>query len=266
MGGDGKKPAHTLAPPTRSEMDAFNKTSWTVEAPKIGFGTGARPSMMAVGGGPGPGAYPIKTTLGPLMESHIRAPLQFSLRGREKFGDPNEKSMNKTAANEPGPGTYDLTGKFIYGSNPRKSGFPKGSAPRDKGGLGPGPGSYEPLQSMGKQFLSTKPQAVIPGFPKAPRGSLVPPGTSDVGPGEYGAGPAACEVQADSRRPTCATIKFGTGYRKGAKSGKLDLSEPAPGPGSYTLPGGLATKAKGSPYRDSPAARLSGREKFGSPW
>jgi hypothetical protein len=37
-------------------------------------------------------------------------------------------------------------------------------------------------------------------------------------------------------------------------------------PGSYQLPGGIATKAKGSPYRDSPAATLSGRNKFGSPW
>ena len=52
--------------------------------------------------GPGPGAYPIKSTLGKLMESHIKSPSQFTLRGRTKFGDPNEKSMSKTTANEPG--------------------------------------------------------------------------------------------------------------------------------------------------------------------
>lgn len=37
-------------------------------------------------------------------------------------------------------------------------------------------------------------------------------------------------------------------------------------PGSYTLPGGVATRARGSPFRDSPAATLSGRVKFGSPF
>jgi len=73
--------------------------------------------------------------------------------------------------------------------------------------------------------------------------------------------------QVDSRRPTCATIKFGTGYRRaGDGLVKEDLSEPSPGPGQYKLPGGVATAAKGSPYRNSPAAMLSGRNKFGSPW
>jgi len=36
---------------------------------------------------------------------------------------------------------------------------------------------------------------------------------------------------------------------------KQDLSEPTPGPGAYTLP-----KFK------TPAATMSGRNKFGSPW
>lgn len=31
---------------------------------------------------------------------------------------------------------------------------------------GPGPGSYQPIQSMGKQVLSTKAGAVQPAFPK----------------------------------------------------------------------------------------------------
>jgi len=60
-------------------------------------------------GGPGPGSYHIKTTMGKLLESNIRSPCQYSLRSRTKFGDPNEKSMNKTTASEPGYGiwTYD---------------------------------------------------------------------------------------------------------------------------------------------------------------
>jgi hypothetical protein len=37
-------------------------------------------------------------------------------------------------------------------------------------------------------------------------------------------------------------------------------------PGSYSIPGGIGTKTRGSPYRDSPTAILSGRTKFGSPW
>ena len=69
---------------------------------------------------------------------------------------------------------------------------------------------------------------------------------AETGPGEYKPGPAACEPQVMSNRPTCATIKFGTGYKKSRGIKKKDLSEPAPGPGSYTLPGGVATKAKGA--------------------
>lgn len=253
-------------PVRRTVMMAFEKTSYYPKNPEVGFGTGSRPPLYSTQGGPGPGAYPIKTTMGKVMESHIKSTCQFSLRSRTKFGDPNERSMSKTSANEPGPGQYDLTGKFIGGSNPRKAGFPKGKPPPDKAFLGPGPGSYAPLQSMGKQVLSTKPGSLVPGFSKAPRPTMVPPGTSDVGPGEYGPFKAACEPQVDSRKPTPASIKFGTGYRKGGGLVKQDLSEPSPGPGSYTLPGGVATRARGSPYRDSPAATLSGRNKFGSPW
>ncbi len=83
-------------------MDAFNKTSWFEKEPEITFGTGSRPPLYNPSGGPGPGAYPIKTTLGKLMESHIKSPCQYTLRGRTKFGDPNEKSMSKSNANEPG--------------------------------------------------------------------------------------------------------------------------------------------------------------------
>ena len=95
-------------------MDAFNKTSYYKAEPAITFGTGTRPPLYTLEGGPGPGAYPIKTTIGKLMESHIKSPCQFSLRGRVKFGDPNEKSMNKNAKNEPGNLIKSLTYSVYY--------------------------------------------------------------------------------------------------------------------------------------------------------
>eukprot|EP01038_Epipyxis_sp_PR26KG_P012100 gene12100-16192_t len=252
--------------PSRTVMDAFNHSSWFPKDPEVTFGSSSRPPLNSVSGGPGPGAYPIKTTMGKIHESHIRSPAQYTIRGRTKFGDPNEKSLSKTSANEPGPGQYDLTNKFLSGTNPRKTAFPKASIIRDKSQMGPGPGSYQPLQSLGKQILSTTTEAPKIVFGKADRPSMVQPGLSDVGPGEYKPPPAACDTQVDSRKPTCANIKFGEGYKKGSKHNKFDFSEPTPGPGAYVLPGGIATKAKGSPFRDSPAITISGREKFGSPW
>lgn len=91
-----------LVAPKHTVMDAFNKTITYPQEPKIGFGTGSRPPLSEPTPGPGPGAYPMKTTLGKLMESHIQSPSQFSLRGRTKFGDPNERALSKTAASEPG--------------------------------------------------------------------------------------------------------------------------------------------------------------------
>jgi hypothetical protein len=114
--------------------------------------------------------------------------------------------------------------------------------------------------------LSTKTDVPQPAFPKASRPSLVPPGTTDIGPGEYKPPPAACENQLDSRKPTCSKIKFGEGYRAGNDKKPLELLDPSPGPGSYKIPGGISTKARGSPFRDAPTAVLSGRNKFGSPW
>jgi hypothetical protein len=92
----------SLSIPKRSVMDAFNHSSWFNKEPEIGFGTGSRPPLNNPNGGPGPGAYPIKTTLGIVIESSIKSNPQYSLRGRTKFGDPNEKSLSKTTANEPG--------------------------------------------------------------------------------------------------------------------------------------------------------------------
>jgi hypothetical protein len=248
-------------------MDSFNKTSTYTKDPEIGFGTGSRPPLMIPTTTPGPGAYQIKTTLHKTIDSTIKSPEQYTIRSRHKFGDPNERALSKTSANEPGPGQYDLNGKFINGANSEKYSFPKTKQLPDKSALAPGPGTYKTPGSMGKQPLSTKKRAVEPGFPLAPRPSLVQVGTTEIGPGEYGVPPAACDVQIDSRKPTCASIRFGGGYtRNKNKIEKVDLSEPSPGPGSYVLPGGVATRSTGAPYRSSPAASLSGRNTFGSPW
>jgi hypothetical protein len=171
------------------------------------------------------------------------------------------------------PGQYDLTGKFLSGSNSRKSAFPKAQPFREKSSMGPGPGAYQQLQSMGKQVLSTKHGNMIVSFPKSSRPSMVPIGITEIGPAEYEPAPAACERQVDSRKPTCSNIKFGEGFSTGGSSNhnnnsnnKFNFADPSPGPGSYHLPGGIATKAKGSPFRDSPTAIISGRTKFGSPF
>lgn len=240
----------------RTEMDAFNYSSYYRKQPEVQFGTGSRPPMYQVGGGPGPGAYQIKTTLSKQAVSHIKTPCQFSLRGRTKFGDPNEKSMNKSAIAQPGPGAYQLDGHFLSGKNPRDIVFPKGKDAVDKGFMGPGPGSYKTPEAMGKQPLSTKTNGKVVQFGTQKRPSMAVKGQSDVGPGEYGPMKAACDIQVESTRRTCATIKFGTGYSKQKNNKKMDMSEPSPGPGSYRLPEARMTRA----------ATMSGRNKFGSPW
>jgi hypothetical protein len=119
---------------------------------------------------------------------------------------------------------------------------------------------------MGKQVLSVFPALPAPVFTAARRDESKSINASDIGPGEYGAPPGALEPQIDSRKKTCPTIKFGRGYRKGSGLIKEKLAEPSPGPGSYVIPGGICTAARGTPFRSSPAISLSGREKFGSPW
>ena len=249
-----------------TEMDAFNASSYYKKDAEITFGTGSRPPLYAPGGGPGPGAYPIKSTMFKLLESDKRSPSAFSMRSRQEFGDPNAASMSKTAAAEPGPGSYDLGGKFISGRDPRPIKFSKSIPQVEKSGLAPGPGAYGAAASMGKQVLSTKPANAIVKFGSAERQGMAVKGASDVGPGEYGAPRGACDVQVTSNKPTCGSIKIGTGYSKKGKLVRGDFSEPSPGPGAYKTLGGVGTRAKGTIYRNSPAATMSGRNKFGSPW
>lgn len=254
----------------RTIMDAFNKTTYYTKDPEIGFGTSARPNLNEPNSNPGPGSYVIKTTMKKTILSNIHSPESFSLRSRHKFGDPNERALSKTSANEPGPASYDLNGKFIGGNHAPEYSFPKGSHPHDKSSLSPAPGAYECIGAFGPQPLSTKKKAKEVLFPKAPRPSLGQVGGSEVGPGAYGPPPAACAPQVESRKRTCASLKIGTGYKKGLSNASGDnfipLDEPSPGPGAYNLPGGVATQQKGTPFKNSAKFSLSGRERFGSPF
>merc|ERR1711916_241868 len=164
-------------------------------------------------------------------------------------------------------GQYNLQGKFISGRDPRPIKFSKAVENTNrKTAQGPGPGQYKTPEGMGKQLLSTNKTEKIVGFSKAERGGMVPPGTSDIGPGHYARPPAACAIQVESTKSTCGSVKFGTGYKKDGGGKKLNLKEPSPGPGAYRVMGGLGQTTAGFAYKQAPAATMSGRTKFGSPF
>lgn len=119
-------------------MEAFNKSSYYKAEPAIGFGTSARLSMNFTDPSPGPGAYPAKSTMFRQFNSSIRNPPEYSMKSRQKFGDPYLRALDKTTAKEPGPGHYNTIDKFISGSSPRKSGFPRAGFPVDKTQVAPG--------------------------------------------------------------------------------------------------------------------------------
>jgi hypothetical protein len=237
-------------------------------APAIGFGTSIRAGLIeGTGDAPGPGAYSIKTTvLGNFPESKIKTAPQFSLRSREKFGSPMTKAEDSTTIMEPGPGHYKP--RIV---NPKESIAPKYTIPKsrwivDKAKLQPGPGAYNAVGSCEKQVLSTK-RNFMPGkFGKGKRPALIMVSTADVGPGEYGCGIGACDSQVDSRKITQSNTAFAKTGRENAPIGARMISEDIPGPGHYKLPKGLGGKGSGYVYRQSPQPKMSGREKFGSPF
>ena len=76
-----------------SIIDSFNATKKT--SPSYQFGSAIRPRLSDAEPTPGAGAYSIKTTiLGNVPDSRIVSTPQFSLRSREKFGDPMLRALD----------------------------------------------------------------------------------------------------------------------------------------------------------------------------
>ncbi|KAJ8599678.1 hypothetical protein CTAYLR_004726 [Chrysophaeum taylorii] len=249
-----------------SIIDAFNATK--VSPPSYQFGSSMRARLSEAEPTPGAGTYSIKTTLlGRVPDSKIRSAPQFSLRSREKFGNPMMRAIDGGTVLQPGPGWYTP-----HQVNPNERiaptySFPKGhKRTRDKAHLAPGPGAYSAPSSVGKQILSTKQNRGGIGFGTGERPPLLRV-HNDLGPGEYGVGVAACSKQVDSRKKTSGFVKFSQGVRTNEQSLiAKDEEESRPGPGTYRLPSGICGGGASYPFRASPKASLSGREKFGSPF
>mmetsp|Transcript_19068 Transcript_19068/g.59712 ORF Transcript_19068/g.59712 Transcript_19068/m.59712 type:complete len:160 (+) Transcript_19068:211-690(+) len=104
-------------------IDAFNATKHS--SPSYQFGSAIRPRLSEAEPTPGAGAYSIKTTiLGNVPDSKIHSAPQFSLRSREKFGNPMLRALDTETARQPGPGWY--TPKQV---NPKDDNAPKYSFP-----------------------------------------------------------------------------------------------------------------------------------------
>ncbi|CAM9272070.1 unnamed protein product [Discosporangium mesarthrocarpum] len=195
----------------------------------------------------------------------IRSPPSFTMRGREKFGSPDLKAIDRTTQMEPGPGHYNARVINLMEPCAPRYTFPKDSGPatKEKAHRSPGPGRYKIPTAVGKQVLSTKRSHNGVGFGTGNRPDLLMQSTVDVGPGEYSVPGATGERQIDSRKITRGGIKFSRAQRSG---NSISQEDEAPGPGNYSLPPGICGRSSASPYRSAPAATLSGREKFGSPF
>ena len=248
-----------------SIIDSFNATKKT--SPSYQFGSAIRPRLSDAEPTPGAGAYSIKTTiLGNVPDSRIVSTPQFSLRSREKFGDPMLRALDAGTASEPGPGGYTPKQINPNDDNPPKYSFPKGHFIKDKARFSPGPGAYAIPSSVGRQVLSTKSNNNGMGFGQGERPPLLRV-QNDVGPGEYGVGISACRKQVDSRKKTSGFVKFSRSARDKTSSMTMQNELQArPGPGTYQLPSGLCGSGSSYPFRAAPRASLSGREKFGSPF
>lgn len=245
----------------REMIESFNATQ---EAPPLfRFGTSMRAALHSNEATPGPGTYSTKTvTLGPVMQSTVKSQPSYSLRGREKFGNPMLKAVDPTTTLEPGPGHYRPRIVNPIESHAPEFSFPKSSWMRDKNMMAPGPGAYRSATSVGSQVLSTKRNALKCEFGTSNRPPLLLVST-EVGPGQYSAPPDACDKQTDSRKKTVPMVKFG----KGARGSIITMStENAPGPGDYNLQPALCGGGSSYTMRSAPKCSMSGRNKFGSPF
>jgi len=254
----------------KSVIESYKNT--VTAAPAIGFGSALRGNINAnTIDSPGPGAYSMHSSLQPNNpNSLIKSTPQFSLRGREKFGSPITKAIDPTTIREPGPGHYNS--RVV---NPREKQAPKYSFARDTRSKAlhpafqtPGPGAYSSTQAVGKQVLSTKQTMRQADFGLGDRPALMTQSAAEVGPGEYTDPVGSCMRQVDSRKKTVPTTKFGKAARDGPVIGARNINDhtASPGPGSYRLPSGLCGGGASHPYKAAPAASLSGRTKFGSPF
>lgn len=260
---------HTVSEPVlntrvrtqRPLMDAFRATR--PQDPAMRFGMSIRESINMDNGAPGPGTYNLKAvTANKTMDSRIRSSSHFSIRGREKFGDPMLKAIDATTQLEPGPGHYRPRQVNPRERNAPQYSFPKQVPPRDKKKMAPGPGEYQMPASVGKQVLSTTRNNMAPSFGSGNRPPLLMM-SSEVGPGQYKTGPSSYEGQLDSRKRTGARVKFGTGGRHKADD---SLHAESPGPGDYQLAPALGGGGPTYIYRSAPKCSMSGRNKFGSPF
>jgi hypothetical protein len=242
--------------------------------PTVAFSMAVRPGLnddTTAAETPGPGTYGIPSTLYKHPSSQFFSPPSFSMRGREKFGSPDLKAVDRTTQLEPGPGTYTINDGVEQRTAAIK--FPRAKADRgalpsnSKVGLEPGPGHYAAVGAIGKQVLSTRKSQAIVGFGTGTRPPLILVSTADVGPGEYTV-PGDCgKPQVDSRRRTDGGIRF-------SKSGRFENANipeefkeegRVPGPGTYKIPTTLAKHPSGR-FKSPPVVKMSGRTKFGSPF
>jgi len=250
----------------RAVMDAFRATQ--PRDPECPFGTSMRQPLNPDLGVPGPGEYTVKGVVAQrVIDSRVRSGPMFSLRGREKFGNPMLKAVDTTTQMEPGPGHYRPRVVNPNERNAPEFSFPKQVPPRDKKKMAPGPGEYEMPSSVGPQVLSTKRNNLKPSFGSGSRPPLLMV-SSEVGPGQYKAGPESTGSQLDSRKRTGPRVKFGTGGRHKAPIGSRDpaADADAPGPGEYQLAPALGGSGPTYIYKAAPRCSLSGRNKFGSPF
>eukprot|EP00611_Tribonema_gayanum_P019827 TRINITY_DN3512_c0_g1_i1.p1 TRINITY_DN3512_c0_g1~~TRINITY_DN3512_c0_g1_i1.p1 ORF type:complete len:293 (-),score=19.23 TRINITY_DN3512_c0_g1_i1:272-1150(-) len=266
----------------RTVIDSYNAT--VPMAPRVGFGTADRPALLDGGDDvPGPGAYAIKSTMFKNPRSCFRSPPCFSIRGREKFGSPDLKACDRATQMEPGPAAYKIP--HIAGSErqPPAYSFPRSSWAKSDAviarDISPGPGTYALPAAVGKQVLSTKRSHSGPAFGTGGRPPLISVSTDDIGPGDYEIPGNLGTKQVDSRKTTHQASRFakpggppkvkkgghGAHPQTPAESHAEDDFAHVPGAGAYNIPSTLV-KNPCSMFRSPPVARMSGREKFGSPF
>jgi hypothetical protein len=112
-------------------------------------------------------------------------------------------------------------------------------------------------ESIGKQALSTKPTKGSVHFGSGKRPALYRGEVTQVGPADYKVQESVGKQLLSTKRTAAHAV---IGVRREAKPA---LNADRAGPGSYKLPGGTGKQVL-STIRTAPAARMSGRTKFGS--